>query len=204
MVRESEINSLFISISGADIAMHQIMMTLLTLFLSGHIAFTQAVPPDQRLEMSVTDGSYIFGVPVSTLTLTIPKGDLAPDASNAGSTGPRYFHLQGKSSGLNISGWFEPEPAFKGIKPFWEGELAGLRKGKLPEPQNVSFLDVGNWKTIWYDIKAPGGYDSNVRAEWVQDGTWIDLHLSMAANLSASDIRAKLLTYLNSIHVSVK
>lgn len=184
--------------------MQPILVTLLTLLLGGHVEFGQNVPPDQRLQMSDAGAAFIFTVPVSSLALTVPKGDLLPANSHQDSTSPRYFHLEGKTSGLIISGWFEPEPSFRGIKPFWDGELGAMRNSKLPEPQDVSFEDIGNWKTVWYDLKAPGGYDSNIRAEWVQDGTWIDLHISLGANVPPSEIRGKLRTFLNSIQVAVR
>jgi hypothetical protein len=78
-----------------------------------------------------------------------------------------------------------------------------MKRTGLPEPRNVSFEELGSWKTVFYDVEAPGVVSANVRAHWVEAGTWIDLHLSRTAERS-SGLRADLKNVLKAMTVSVK
>jgi hypothetical protein len=67
------------------------------------------------------------------------------------------------------------------MKEFWAAERAAMTKQGL-DAQDVVHEQVGKWSTVCYDILVPGGRNANVRAEWVQAGTWIDLHASLTAD----------------------
>ncbi len=151
-------------------------------------------------------GEYELGVPVSRLVMTIPKDGLVRASHTGGGAAAsrRYFYFEDKSRNLIVSGWFEPEQGFRGIKDFWESETTAWKRKGLPEAQDVSSSDIGKWKAIIYDIHIPSGNNSHIRAHWVQAGTWIDIHLSMTADRSLTEIRATLREILNSIRVDEK
>lgn len=79
-------------------------------------ALSQKVAESERLVLMDKGATYELTVPVSRLAMTIPKGGFRPSKPDAGSTSPRYFYLQDPDSALIISGWFEPEQAFSGMR----------------------------------------------------------------------------------------
>jgi hypothetical protein len=155
-------------------------------------------PSAPRLLVKETNGAYELSLAVSRLVLTIPKGQLV--RSGQGSASPTYFSFEDHDSGLVISGWFEPEQAFAGMDEFWNGEQQGLTQNGF-RMQNVVLGQVGGWQTVFYDIVIPRGRSSNVRAELVQAGTWIDVHASLTTKRSEADNRQALRRVLEAIHV---
>jgi hypothetical protein len=158
------------------------------------------------LEIAEMAGNYVLTVPVSRLIMTIPKGGLALATNPAGgsASSPRYFYLEDKTLNLIISGWFEAEQGFPGIKEFWESETAAGKRGGLPEARGVTFARLGDWNAIIYDVDIPKGKNSHIRAHWLQAGTWIDIHVSMTADLPEKEIRVRLQNILKTIQVVEK
>ncbi len=168
----------------------------------GTRVFGQDTPTNERLKVTEKDGTYQLTVPAGGLIMTVPKGGFVLSKPPAGPSGQHYFHLQEKVTHLIISGWFEPEQAFLGMEKFWAEETSAMKRTGLPQPQNVSFEQLGKWNAIIYDIPAPVGHNSNIRAEWIQARTWIDIHLSLTADLSEAEIRTKLRDCLKMIQVA--
>lgn len=158
------------------------------------------------LQIAEQKEAYELSVPVSQLIMTIPKGGLAQTKTAVGGStaSPRYFLFEDKAIHLIISGWFESDDGFKGIKAFWKNETNAWSRGGLPAPQDVSFEKIGNWDAIIYDISVPSGSNSHIRAHWVQAGTWIDIHISLTSERPSAGSRARLKTFLNSILVKEK
>ena len=156
------------------------------------------------LEIVESAGNYVLTVPVSRLVMTIPKGGLAMRVNRAGGSAgsPRYFYFEDKDSALLISGWFESEEGFPGIQQFWANETAAWKRGGLPEARDVTFVHLGDWNAVLYEIDSPIGRNSHIRAHWVQAGTWIDIHLSLTADLPQKEIREKLQNSLKTISVT--
>jgi hypothetical protein len=86
---------------------------------------------------------------------------------------------------------------------FWSGEQRSLTQNGL-QLQNITKERIGNWDVVLYDIAVPGGRSVNMRAECVQSGTWIDLHLSVTTNQSKTDGQKLLRDALNAMQVSEK
>src|SRR5262252_3333070 len=99
----------------------------------------------QRLAVAEKDRAFELSVPVSRLTLTIPKGQLLVQKSSAGSDSPRYFTFGDKEHALVISGWFEPEQSFQSMDSFWAGEQRSLTQNGL-QLQNITNERIGNWQ----------------------------------------------------------
>lgn len=152
------------------------------------------------------DGSYVVTVPVSRLSLRIPKGGLAPvgNPRQGGTASSRYFYLQDKSTSLIVSGWFESDQGANDLRQFWAREAAAQKKQGLPEPEDVSFEKIGGWDAIVYDQVVAGVAVSNIRAELRQAGTWIDLHLSLTGSGPREVRRARLAEALTAIEVAEK
>ena len=112
---------------------------------------------------------------------------------------PRYFYFTDDTKNLELSGWFESADGFAGVKKFWEQEMAAWPRSALPEPRNVTFTKIGKWDAIVYDVPEPSAPIKNVRAHWVQAGTWIDVHVS-----TTSGSRDSLASFLETLEVSEK
>ena len=103
-----------------------------------------------------------------------------------------------------LSGWFEPDRLFTGVRNLWEKDTQSGVKSGLAEPINVSFEKLGGWDTVMYDHNLDNIVSSHLRAHWVQSGTWIDLHLSTTTSSSSAENRKKLKSLLGGISISEK
>ncbi len=191
--------------------MMKIFRILFLSILAGLILAATAVcqQTSEKVSLQITEqnGKYVLTVPVSHLVMTIQKGGLAKTKNPFGGAGdsPRYFMLQDSSLHLIVSGWFESDEHFDGIKKLWATDVAAWKQRNLPEAKDVSFEDVGKWQTIFYDTTSPAKGQSHIRAEWVQDGTWIDLHLSFTSDdKSQTERRDRLRKELKAIQVDKK
>lgn len=161
-------------------------------------------PPEQGIAITRTEQGYELTVPVSRLVMDVSDSNLEQGEGAASS--PRYFLFRDRARGLVLSGWFEPADSYPGMQAFWKNETAGWKKNGLDDPVDVVFKKVGNWDAIAYDMKlpAPRATDTHQRAEWVQAGTWIDLHLSLTSSLPSAEAREKLQGILKTITVREK
>jgi hypothetical protein len=171
------------------------------------IATGQEAPENISIQITEQAEKYVLTVPVSRLVMTIPKSGfkrmtVSPTHGATGSL--RYFIFEDAARQLIVSGWFESDDRFAGIKKYWAETIAARKKQNVPEALDVSFENVGSWKTILYDTASPVNGVSNIEAHWVQHGTWIDLHLSLTSNDSQAERRNKLRDALAAIEVSEK
>jgi hypothetical protein len=67
-------------------------------------------------------------------------------------------------------------------------------------------LREGAWEVVAFDVPLPGVVQYNLRAERVEAGTWIDLHLSTIARATtpSTKVRAGLLAALRQVQVLQK
>lgn len=165
---------------------------------------------DATLVMSITGDTIELTVPVSALSLRIPKGDLAVvEKSRSGAqASPRYFHLQDAGAGLVVSGWFEPARAFKGFETFWAGEFSAMKQSGLIPSEPPTAVTVADWSGIAYEIPLPGSdgkfVSTHIRAELIKAGTWVDLHISVTSEKPLADARTEALQLLKGIVVNQK
>jgi hypothetical protein len=89
---------------------------------------------------------------------------------------------------LILSGWLEPAERYKGLDAFWDSEKKAPVYGGALAPTRVEMLRGGPWEVVAFDVALPGGAQSNLRAERVLGGTWIDLHLSTASTRSPAEL----------------
>ena len=168
---------------------------------------TGGARPTTSIEIKEANDSYRLSVPVSQLTMTLPKGNWSlQDKSIGGATSnPRYFYFEDRrEAGLILSGWFEPDRLFIGVSKLWEKDTQAWKKDGLPQAINVSFEKLGGWDTVMYDHTLGNLVSSHLRAHWVQSGTWIDIHLSTTTNRSSAENRRALRSLLRGISVSQK
>ena len=84
-------------------------VALALLFVGIIRAQDQADPA--MLTLTESAGNYVLTVPLSRLTLTIPKGGLVPQPPSVGgapAANSNYFNFTHKDRALNASGWFSP------------------------------------------------------------------------------------------------
>jgi hypothetical protein len=162
------------------------------------------------LVTTIAEDTIELTVPVSALTLTFPKGDLAQvdDPRTGAQASPRYFHFADARRGLNVSGWIESAASFGGAGKFWSGEFSAMKQSGLIPKEPPMPIQVGGWSGASYDLDASKvigkGVDTHIRAELVQVGTWVDLHVSVTADTSPAEARSQALEFLKSIVVKEK
>jgi hypothetical protein len=158
------------------------------------------------IQISQRGNNFVLTVPVSQLTMSIPRlGLIQKDNPARGSTdNPRYFYFKDPNTGLLISGWFEQGKGYSGVQNFWKDEIGSWKEKGLPEAQNVSITKIGNWDVVLYDMKIFKGVDGHIRAHWLQAGTWIDVHLSIHTNQSSQNTRNILISFLKKIAIKEK
>ncbi|HSS21568.1 MAG TPA: hypothetical protein VLL54_15955 [Pyrinomonadaceae bacterium] len=186
-------------------AIKTLLLIVLTLSFSA-IASGQKASESVSIKITEQAETYVITVPVSELLLTIPKNGLkriVPLGQGA-TDSPRYFIFEDAARHLILSGWFESDDQFGGIKKYWTEAIAARKKKNVPDALDVSFEKLGSWNTILFDTASQLIGVSNIEAHWVQHGTWIDLHLSLTSNDSKTERRQKLRDALTAIEVSEK
>jgi hypothetical protein len=153
------------------------------------------------LTVALVNGNYEITLPRSKLLLRIPENHLAP---GGGPDSPAYFELSSATPNLIVTGWFEPAGNYEGAQKLWKGDAKAMTDGGLPAPRNIVFLKRGPWEIITYHIPLPQGASAHLRAELVQAGTWLDLHLSITSGQPVAAAREKLLAVLQGITVEEK
>jgi hypothetical protein len=150
---------------------------------------------------STPGGPFTFTVPQSRVVVKVADASLLPDTAAAK---PNYFKLTRRDPLLIVSGWLEPAERYKGLDALWEEEKrAPVYAGPLA-PVRVETLREGPWEVVAFDVALPGGTQSNLRAERVMAGTWIDLHISTASTRPSATLRAELRAALRKVEVVQK
>jgi len=163
-----------------------------------------AASPDQSLVITETDNSIRLSVPVSRLALVLPRGKLvsADGVRTGASASPRYFRFKDPKLGLIVSGWFEPSNSYPGFGEFWEAEFTAMKKNGLIPVSRPELVKADNWLTVAYELTAPGGINTHLRAHLVQAGTWIDMHISVTTEKPIKVARKEALAFLKSVAVT--
>lgn len=141
-------------------------------------------------------------VPESRVLVKLPDVGLTRDPSTDPSR--RYFMLSRREPQLLLSAWFEPADAYRGLEAFWESERKSPAYEGAGKPTNVALLKEGAWEVVAFDIPVDGGTSAHLRAQRVQAGTWLDLHLSSTAARPAAALREDLLRTLRAVQVLEK
>jgi len=157
---------------------------------------------DAHLVIAETDETFRLSVPVSRLVLTFPRGGFGADLIDEETDGPRYFSFNDRSRGAMMTGWFEPANSYRGIEALWKAEVAAWKKAGLPAPVNVEFTRAGQWEAVVYDLEMPQGSNTHIRAQWVEAGTWIDLHISVTTSAPVEGARKTAREILDSVHIT--
>src|SRR5215510_2292630 len=148
-------------------------------------------------------GPFTFTVPQSRVVVKVSDPSLRLD--DTASAGGNYFKLARSKPQLILSGWLEPAASYKGLKEFWHAESRSPAYAGALAPTRVEMFWIGPWEVVAFDVPIPGGGTSvHVRAERVQAGTWIDLHLSTTSMMPPAALRAELLAALRQIEVMEK
>ncbi len=152
---------------------------------------------------STAGGPFTFTVPQSRVIVKVSDASLRPD--DAAPAKPSYFKLTRRDPQLILSGWLEPASSYKGLKEFWQSESRSPAYAGALAPTRVEMLQIGPWEVVAFDVPVPGGGTSaHLRAERVQAGTWIDLHLSTTSARTPTALRAELLAALRRVEVVEK
>lgn len=181
---------------GGDMRFHATRPGLLCTFL---VVTLTALSGAARSEVP-----YTFSVPQSRVLVKVSDPSLLPDAT--ASAKPNYFKLTRQEPPLIVSGWLEPAQQYKGLNAFWEGESRSPPYAGAHAPTRVEMLREGAWEVVAFDVPVPGAVQSNLRAERIEAGTWIDLHLSTIASAAtpSTKLRAGLLAALRNVQVLPK
>jgi hypothetical protein len=162
-----------------------------------------SVPDGETLQVFELPDGYILNVPITTLAVTIPKRDLKNNLGTGSKLNPRYFLFQDeRRPDISVSGWIEPAKKFTSTKKILEGDKIQWEINGLPSPTEVEFKKIGGWDSVFYNMDLAGNTHSSVRAHWIQEGTWIDVHISsLTGPKSTRQCRATLRKLLSQIRV---
>ena len=172
---------------------------LLAAWLAPGAAVAQGAGPPP----TTSDAPFTFTVPQSRVIVKMFDASLRPDPAEAAR--PGYFKVMRRDPQLILSGWLEPAARYKGLKAFWESESKSPAYAGPLAPTRIEMSQNGAWEVVAYDVSLPGGITSaHVRAERVQAGTWIDLHLSTTSTKPPATLRAELMAALGRVEVVEK
>jgi hypothetical protein len=163
-------------------------------------AFAQAAGPAP----SASGAPFTFTVTQSRVIVKVSDTSLRPDPAEPNR--PGYFKvMRSQPQQLIVSGWLEPGARYKGIKAFWESESKSPAYAGPLAPTRLEMSQNGAWEVVAYDVALPGGITSaHLRAERVQAGTWIDLHLSTTSTRPPATLRAELIAALGRVEIAEK
>jgi hypothetical protein len=175
--------------------------TSFTFFAYSHAL--SSVPEGETLQVFELPDGYVLNVPVTTLALTIPNKELKHNLGSGSKLSPRYFLFQNeRRPDISVSGWIEPSKKYTSTKKIWEGDKIQWDINGLPAPTDVEFKKIEGWDAVLYNMDIPGNTHSNIRAHWIQDSTWIDIHLSSLTEAKTPrQCRATLMRLLGQIRV---
>ena len=165
---------------------------------------------DSTIVITITSDTIELKVPVSAISLRIPRGNLAPveESKTGAQASPRYFHFEDAGRGLVVSGWFESAKTFKGFESFWAGEFSAMKRTGLIPTAPPTSVAIGNWSGTAYEFPLPSGVgegiNTHIRAELIKAGAWVDLHISVKSEKPLADARSEALEFLKSIVVIEK
>ena len=132
---------------GTPVSVFSVRVLYLALVVGSLFFMISCAGPSQYETVRIKEISerYELTVPVSQLILTIPKGGLQQKniAIGGATDNPRYFYFEDMSQRLILSGWFEEEQKFPGLKKFWGETTKGWNSRGPLEPQDVSFVKNG-------------------------------------------------------------
>lgn len=178
---------------------------LLTLLVLGTAA--SAAEPGHVWIDSSDPAVYRITVPESAVVLSVPRGHLRimPRGTVGATASPVYFFLADPDKGVNVSGWIEPAEKYVSLAPTLRAEFEEMKKRGFPAPIYFSPLKVDPWPVaISYGYVIKDALDSNIRASYVDHGTWIDLHVSAIDAARGGHARAAALALFESLRVTVK
>ncbi len=170
---------------------------ILSSFVLGVLAASGfAQLPDQTLKIQNNGNVWQISYQKSPVTVRIPRASDFRMVESMVRSRPRYLYFVGVNNGVTISGWYEPSSRYKGLEDFWKCESASL-SSKIATPFNVEFGKPGDWEAVFYDLPQPlNGVSVNLRAEYCQGGTWVDLHMSKGTVAARAAETRRLLTAL--------
>ena len=163
----------------------------------------EGVPEGETLQVFELPDGYVLNVPISTLALTIPKKNLRNNLDGGSKLNPRYFLFQNeRRPDISVSGWIELASTFTSTQKIWEGDKIQWEINELPAPTDVEFKKIAGWDAVLYNMDIPENTHSNIRAHWIEESTWIDVHLSsLTEGKSPKQCRATLVRLLKQIRV---
>jgi hypothetical protein len=151
------------------------------------------------LVVADTGAGYDVTVDESKLVLKIPPGFARAEGS--GSNNPNYFQFLATAETSEISGWFEPAAHFTSARDVWEGDVASWKRSGVPDPRDATFIHHKDWDCVRYENAIPGASNTHLRAHYIQDCTWIDVHISVTTQKPVSEARARALEILDALEV---
>ena len=115
-----------------------------------------------------------------------------------------HFLFENPRRKLTISGWFDPQDRFPGVKKLWNDEQQNASSRGMPVPKDIMFKNIAGWETVIYDLPVGAESSCNLRAHRLQSGTWIELHISVLSKKESCVCRTELESVLSNIKVAKK
>ncbi|MCL2713780.1 MAG: hypothetical protein FWD68_04085 [Alphaproteobacteria bacterium] len=183
-------------------------------FLVATVRFDDPSHPDVALAMALLSSlrfksashgpqePFTFTTPQSQVIIKVTDTTLRPASSLPAR--PGSFRMRRADPHLILTGWLAPASDYKGLKEFWQSESRSPAYAVDLAPIRVEMIKAGPWEVIAFDVSLPEGTSANLRAERIEAGSWIDLHLSTTSTKPPAELRAELLTALEKIELVAK
>ncbi|AWI09769.1 hypothetical protein [Ereboglobus luteus] len=150
-------------------------------------------------------GTVIGNPDISRVSLLLPSKNYkaTPGALAIGRGDPGYFIGRDMVANVIMSGWFSPIYKFKykTARDLW-------KKDTPKQAKNLEYLKIKEWDVMVHELEIPiktqNTLQVTLRANLLEDGTWIDLRLSsMGIASQRADMRKALIDYINTLQVNV-
>ena len=162
--------------------------------------------PEDSIHVTLSKNEEFYGiyVPVGKLLMMLDrgKGPLKFTQVKSDNKNKRYFYFETENATAILSGWFEPSRSYKDVRSFWASESASYKGKPGLEPKDVVITKTSNWDVISYTTSLESISRAHVRAHWVQEDTWIDIHISVLVSGSVADAAKQAGAILTSIDIS--
>jgi len=160
-----------------------------------------------RVSIDATEQEFTITAPESSVELVVPRGVLGLNAAVYGgpTNSPRYFSFGGPSlvDSVNLSGWFEPAERYVDLDQSFRHEVQGLRSDGL-RVMNIEHMTELPWLgLIRYTISKWDGVGAHIKASYLDQHTWIDLHASVTSE-SSEEAQATVLALVRSLRIREK
>ena len=170
-------------------------------------SFSEATP---SVQVTTTKQGVLISSAASPKKLLLPSKSMKSkkERLGGGTDNPGYFYYEDTKTDILISGWFEPAVKFQysSVRQMWDSENEAKARNKISVPINKEYQHIGDWDVYLYDLPVPPQFkntsNTHLRANYLDDKIWIDVHLSLTKDQPSKKLREMLIAYLGTLKIT--